>query len=249
MSVTDSTHFTAVRQHASEPVDPAPSKSNERGGQPSAESLPSPIPHRAGSAAVFGPPRPPSTLPPLSSGAPKNGSSTVIGPGFGTEGGDTVIDPRLPVSRLSMVQPKQNVANPPLFAVGSFITFEWVFDNTTLVFPPTSLTVEVRLNADPKMVWTVANVSGTATSVVWNTGAMTSPVLFMGFYTLSIYDPKIGKLGIATSGHLMPYSDLQFGLYIPCIVRRAIVDHNRVLEMLLRNGLSQRRRLLQQLRL
>ncbi|KAG0258063.1 hypothetical protein BG011_003546 [Mortierella polycephala] len=168
----------------------------------------------AGSGAVFGPPRPPSTLPPLSTELPKNGSSTVIGPDSGTEGGGTVFDPTLPVSQISMVQPMHNVANPPLFAVGSFITFEWVFDNTTLVFPPEILTVEVRLN-DPKMVWTVANVSGTATSTVWNTGIVNNPALFMGFYTLSVYDPKIGKLGVATSGHLMPYSGLQFGLYIP----------------------------------
>lgn len=31
----------------------------------------------------------------------------------------------------------------------------------------------------------------------------------------SVYDTKIGKQGVATSGHLMPYSDLQFGMYIP----------------------------------
>ncbi|KAF8932634.1 hypothetical protein BGZ58_006889, partial [Dissophora ornata] len=65
------------------------------------------------------------------------------------------------------------------------------------------------------MVWPIANISGSATSVVWNTAAVTNPSLFMGFYTLSVYDTKIGKQGVATSGHLMPYSDLQFGLYIP----------------------------------
>lgn len=31
----------------------------------------------------------------------------------------------------------------------------------------------------------------------------------------SVYETRIGKQGVATSGHLMPYSDLQFGLYIP----------------------------------
>ncbi|KAG0051801.1 hypothetical protein BGZ83_003277 [Gryganskiella cystojenkinii] len=133
---------------------------------------------------------------------------TIIGP-------NSVIDPRRPVSRLSMIQPKQNTANPPLFPVGANIVFEWAFDNTTLVFIPANLTVEVSLTSNPKMIWPVANVSGTTTSVVWNTATNVNPSLFMGFYTLSVYESKIGKQGVATSGHLMPYSDLQFGLYIP----------------------------------
>ncbi|KAH7042445.1 hypothetical protein BKA57DRAFT_508690 [Linnemannia elongata] len=155
------------------------------------------------------PPRP-TALPPL--GSP--GSGTIIGgPGIPV-GPNSIIDPRRPVSRLSMIQPKQNAINPPLFPVGSNIVFEWVFDNTTLVFPPANLTIEVALTANPKMVWPVANVSGTATSTSWSTGAA-MPSLFMGFYTLSVYDTKLGKQGVATSGHLMPYSDLQFGMYIP----------------------------------
>lgn len=149
-----------------------------------------------------------STLPPI--------GGSVIGTGGGGTiiGGGQVIDPRRPVSRLSIVQPKQNSASPPLFSVGSNIVFEWAFDNSTLVFPPSNITVEVNMSGNSKMVWPVANVSGSATSVVWNTAEVTNPVLFTGFYTLSIYDSKIGKQGVATSGHLMPFSDLQFGLYI-----------------------------------
>lgn len=83
-----------------------------------------------------------------------------------------------------MGQPKQNTANPPLFPVGSNIVFEWLFDNATLVFPPANLTVEISLTSNPKMIWPVANVSGTATSVVWNTATVMNPSLFMGYYTL-----------------------------------------------------------------
>ncbi|KAG0325059.1 hypothetical protein BGZ99_001097 [Dissophora globulifera] len=115
------------------------------------------------------------TLPPGATGG------TVIG---STGGSTSIIDPRRPVSRLSMIQPKQNTANPPLFAVGSNIVFEWVFDNTTLIFPPANLTVEVNLTGNIKVVWPIANVSGTATSVVWNTATASNPNLFMGFYTL-----------------------------------------------------------------
>ncbi|KAI7827983.1 hypothetical protein BC939DRAFT_444217 [Gamsiella multidivaricata] len=185
---------------------------------PSQPSSPSQQPDSSGGTmvgpggAIISPPRSPgtisSTLPPI--------GGTVIGTGGGTViGGSSVIDPRRPVSRLSMVQPKQNTANPPLFPVGSNIIFEWAFDNTTLVFPPTNLTIEISLSGTTKMVWPVANVSGLTTSVVWNTATVTSPALFMGFYTLNVYDTNIGKQGIATSGHLMPFSDLQFGLYIP----------------------------------
>ncbi|GJJ73944.1 hypothetical protein EMPS_06302 [Entomortierella parvispora] len=173
----------------------------------------------------------PSSSPSLPSSSPQkpgsgsnstgSGGGIVIGPNGpitahgGVVGPNSVIDPRRPVSRLSMIQPKQNAANPPLFPVGSNIVFEWAFDNTTLIFVPANLTVEVSLTSNPKMIWPVANVSGTATSVVWNTATTVNPSLFMGFYTLSIYDTKLGKQGVATSGHLMPYSDLQFGLYIP----------------------------------
>ncbi|CAO3570240.1 unnamed protein product, partial [Mortierella alpina] len=145
---------------------------------------------------------------PSNSSQPFVGSGTVIGP-------SSVIDPRRPVSRLSMIQPKQNAANPPLFPVGCNIPLEWTFDNATLVFPPGNLSVEVSLTSNPKMIWPIANISGTATSVIWNTATVAGPPLIMSFYTLSIYDTKIGKQGVATSGHLMPYSDLQFGIYIP----------------------------------
>ncbi|KAF9977210.1 hypothetical protein BGZ73_006683 [Actinomortierella ambigua] len=150
------------------------------------------------------------------SSSPSSNSTTVIrGPTVGGSGDTGLIDPRRPVSRLSMLQPKQNTASPPLFAVGNNIVFEWAFDNQTLVFPPANLTIEVSLVSNPKTTWPIANVTGTTTSVIWNTATVNQPPLSMGFYMVSIYDPKLGKQGVATSGHLMPYSDLQIGLYIP----------------------------------
>ncbi|KAF9356841.1 hypothetical protein BGX26_004656 [Mortierella sp. AD094] len=65
------------------------------------------------------------------------------------------------------------------------------------------------------MVWPVANVSGSTTSITWDTASVKDNVLFMGFYTLNIYDAKTGKRGVATSGHLISSSDLRFGLYVP----------------------------------
>ncbi|KAF9935234.1 hypothetical protein FBU30_006319 [Linnemannia zychae] len=206
--------FARQQQNAGSPPSNSPPGNNNGNSSPSqptasASSSSSSAPHPTVTSATGLPPRP-TALPPLGSPGP----GTIIGgPGINV-GPNSIIDPRRPVSRLSMIQPKQNTANPPLFAVGSNIVFEWAFENTTLVFPPANLTIEVSLTANSKMIWPVANVSGTATSATWNTGAAT-PSLFMGFYTLSVYDTKLGKQGVATSGHLMPYSDLQFGLYIP----------------------------------
>ncbi|KAI1299934.1 hypothetical protein EDD11_006354 [Mortierella claussenii] len=128
------------------------------------------------------------------------------------------LDPRKPASRLSLIKPKPNQLSPPLFPIGGSIAFEWQFDSATLVYPPANLTVDVTLNSDPTKVWSVANVSGSTTSVSWNTTSVNNnpaTALFMGFYTLNIYDPTTGKQGMATSGRLIPSSDLRFGLYVP----------------------------------
>ncbi|KAK3809087.1 MAG: hypothetical protein JOS17DRAFT_822267 [Linnemannia elongata] len=94
--------------------------------------------------------------------------------------------------------------------------FTWEFDKATLTVPPANLTLQVTLNSDATMVWSIANISGTATSYTWSTANIKTPSnLLMGMYTLNIFDAKIGKLGIASGGQLIPNSDLRFGLYIP----------------------------------
>ncbi|KAF9151842.1 hypothetical protein BG015_006137 [Linnemannia schmuckeri] len=128
----------------------------------------------------------------------------------------TDVDPRKVPSRLSMTYPKPNQVNPPLFAIGNPINFTWEFDGATLTAPPANLILEASLNSDATKVWPIANISGIATSYTWNTANITTPSsLFMGMYTLNIFDGKIGKLGAATSGQLIPNSDLRFGLYVP----------------------------------
>ncbi|KAG9062878.1 hypothetical protein KI688_005185 [Linnemannia hyalina] len=125
-------------------------------------------------------------------------------------------DPRKVPSRLSMTYPKPNQANPPLFAIGNSIDFTWEFDKPTLTAPPANLTLQITLNSDATMVWPIANISGTATSYTWNTANIRTPSnLLMGMYTLNIFDAKIGKLGAANGGQLIPNSDLRFGLYVP----------------------------------
>ncbi|CAO3572456.1 unnamed protein product [Mortierella alpina] len=141
-------------------------------------------------------------------------SSSIDNDSLSSETGPSTIDPRSPASRLSLVKPKLNQANPSLFPIGSRIDLEWVFDQKTLLVPPRSLTLEAALVSDPSRVWPIANISGSATSARWDT-AKVKEHLSTGLYTLHVYDPMIGKQGIATNGHLVPYSDLQFGLYVP----------------------------------
>ncbi|KAF9429954.1 hypothetical protein BGZ94_008910 [Podila epigama] len=129
-----------------------------------------------------------------------------------------VIDPRKPSSRLSMIQPKASTTNPPLFAIGRPIVFEWQYDNTTLVFPPTNLTIEINLATDLKKIWNVANVPGSTARVEWDSGSVSKKnlaPLTVGMYTVSVYDTKVGRDGVAKSGYLSPFSELRIGLYTP----------------------------------
>ncbi|KAF8928024.1 hypothetical protein BGZ47_001850 [Haplosporangium gracile] len=128
----------------------------------------------------------------------------------------TDANPRNVPSRLSMTYPKPNQVNPPLFAIGNPINFTWEFDKATLTAPPTNLILQASLNSDATKVWPVANISGAATAYTWNTASIKTPSsLLMGMYTLNIFDAKIGKLGAAGGGQLIPNSDLRFGLYVP----------------------------------
>ncbi|KAG0253828.1 hypothetical protein BG011_006139 [Mortierella polycephala] len=156
---------------------------------------------------------PPVTQPSSSSSSSHISNNPIAGIGH-SNNTSAVIDPRNPASRLTMIKPKLNQANPSLYTIGSTIVFEWAFDNATLVFPPVSLNIEAAFASDPLKVWPIANVSGSTTSVTWDTAGVNN-TLFMGFYTLHIYDSSGGKQGVVASGHLIPYSDLQFGLYVP----------------------------------
>jgi len=127
---------------------------------------------------------PSSTLQPAPSLAGKSSnSSSIDNDSLGSETGTNTIDPRSPASRLSLVKPKLNQANPSLFPIGSRIDLEWVFDQKTLLVPPRSLTLEAALVSDASRVWPIANISGSATSVSWDT-AKVKEHLSTGLYML-----------------------------------------------------------------
>ncbi|KAG0297159.1 hypothetical protein BGZ96_007520 [Linnemannia gamsii] len=146
-----------------------------------------------------------------SSSSPLSSNSSAAITGTNSTNIITGVDPRKAPSRLTLTYPKPNQVNLPLFAIGNPIDFTWEFDKATLTAPPANLTLQATLNSDATRIWPIANISGTATSYTWNTASN----LLMGMYTLNIFDAKIGKLGTASGGQLIPNSDLRFGLYIP----------------------------------
>ncbi|KAG0317808.1 hypothetical protein BGZ97_004832 [Linnemannia gamsii] len=173
------------------------------------------------------PGHPPAPVVPAATGAKSSPSTSLSSPSLSSNSSTgisgtnstniiTGADLRQPPSRLTLTYPKPSQANLPLFAIGNSIDFTWKFDKATLTAPPVSLTLQVTLNSDATWIWPIANISGTSTSYTWNTANIKTPSnLLMGVYTFNIFDAKIGKLGTASGGQLMPNSDLRFGLYIP----------------------------------
>ncbi|KAF8959993.1 hypothetical protein BGZ46_001655, partial [Entomortierella lignicola] len=147
--------------------------------------------------------------------APSSNSTTIINGGANSTHNNITINPQQLASRLSITKPKPSQMNPPLFPIGGQVDFEWSFDDSTLVSPPQVLTLDINMVSDPTKVWPLANLSGTSTKFTWDTTSVKDNVLFTGIYTLNIYDANSGKEGMIAGGHLVPSSDLRFGLYIP----------------------------------
>ncbi|KAF9928170.1 hypothetical protein BGZ67_007118, partial [Mortierella alpina] len=112
---------------------------------------------------------PPSVSPLPSLAGSSSHPSSIDNDNSGSIPGTSDIDPRGPASRLTMLKPKLNQANPVLFPIGSRIDLEWAFDQKTLLVPPRSLTLEAALVSDASRVWPIANISGSATSAIWDT--------------------------------------------------------------------------------
>ncbi|KAF9286923.1 hypothetical protein BGZ68_002409 [Mortierella alpina] len=121
-----------------------------------------------------------SLLPPTGS---SSNSSAIDNDSFGSKTETGAVDNRSPASRVTMLKPKLNQANPLLFPIGSRIDLEWAFDQKTLLSPPRSLTLEAALVSDSSRLWPIANLSGSATSTIWDT-AKVKEHLPMGLYTL-----------------------------------------------------------------
>ncbi|KAF8973429.1 hypothetical protein BGZ46_009908, partial [Entomortierella lignicola] len=125
-----------------------------------------------------------------------------------------------PVAYLTMLNPKANSVNPPLFQIGTDIQFSWSIDNN-LITPPVNLTIEAYMTNSPTSIITIgAGLPGSTRNYTWpgaSQGNITNPIQ-TAIYTLRIFDGAIGRTGAppasGVGGYLSTYSGLKFGLYV-----------------------------------
>ncbi|KAF9102650.1 hypothetical protein BGX29_004359 [Mortierella sp. GBA35] len=160
------------------------------------------------------------------SGTPPSGTATgtATGTASGTATGTAPIPtaslpPRTPqdqLSYLTMLKPKVNKENPPLFPLGVDLEFSWDYDKNPLL-PIANLTIEAFL--PDNSILSIANaIPGNLKNYTWpaaNQKNQTNPIK-TGMYTLRIFDGNVGRNGILPlGGYLATFSTLKFGLYIP----------------------------------
>ncbi|KAG0376865.1 hypothetical protein BGX24_007079 [Mortierella sp. AD032] len=124
--------------------------------------------------------------------------------------------PTDPPSLLSMISPKVNNKDPPLFQIGVDLSFSWDYDKY-LLLPPANLTIEAY-SSDNTIV-TIANaIAGSSKNFTWTAASqknVTHPIK-TNMYTLRIFDGNVGRAGwLPQGGYLATYTSLKFGLYIP----------------------------------
>ncbi|KAF9111230.1 hypothetical protein BGX27_005206 [Mortierella sp. AM989] len=169
------------------------------------------------------------TAPPASSGTATNSASgtgtasgTATGTASGTASGTAATPlptrtPRDPVASLTMLNPKANFLNPPLFQIGVDIQFSWDYDKY-LLLPPTNLTIEAFMTNNPTNIITIgAGLPGNIKNYTWVGSSQinaTHPIQ-TGIYTLRIFDGAVGRSGsLPEGGYLITFAGLKFGLYI-----------------------------------
>ncbi|ORZ13401.1 hypothetical protein BCR41DRAFT_355659 [Lobosporangium transversale] len=162
--------------------------------------------------------------PPATNTATGTASGAPIGTATGTATGPAPSalpsrTPSDPVSSLTMIQPKANMANPPLFPIGiTDIQFAWDYDKF-LLLPPANLTLEAFTSENPTNIVTIgAAIPGNLKNYTWtaiNQKNLTNPIR-TGMYTLRIFDGAVGRNGVLPQGgYLSTFAGLRFGLYIP----------------------------------
>ncbi|KAG0366988.1 hypothetical protein BGZ54_004582 [Gamsiella multidivaricata] len=148
-------------------------------------------------------------------------SGTIIGTATGTATAPAPTvsrSPQDPVSSLTMLNPKANLQNPPLFPIGVDIDFAWDYDKY-LKLQPTNLTIEAFMTNSPTTIITLgAALPGNLKNYTWtaaNQKNITHPIQ-TAMYTLRIFDGAVGRSGsLPQGGYLITYSGLKFGLYAP----------------------------------
>ncbi|KAG0061002.1 hypothetical protein BGZ89_011813 [Linnemannia elongata] len=124
--------------------------------------------------------------------------------------------PQDPLSSLTMLQPKVNIKDPPLFPLGVDIQFSWNYDQY-LKLQPANLTIEAYL-PDNSIITIGDAIAGNLKNFTWPAAKQlnqTHPIS-TGIYTLRIFDGNVGRFGVLPQGgYLSTFVGLKFGLYRP----------------------------------
>ncbi|KAF8942988.1 hypothetical protein BGZ47_005925 [Haplosporangium gracile] len=124
--------------------------------------------------------------------------------------------PMDPLASLTMLQPKVNLKDPPLFPLGVDIQFSWAYDQY-LKLQPANLTIEAYL-PDNSIITIADAIPGNLKNYTWTAakqGNLTNPIK-TNVYTLRIFDGNVGRFGVLPQGgYLSTFVGLKFGLYIP----------------------------------
>ncbi|KAF9539808.1 hypothetical protein EC957_004936 [Mortierella hygrophila] len=124
--------------------------------------------------------------------------------------------PMDPLASLTMLQPKVNLKNPPLFPLGVDIQFSWDYDQY-LKLQPANLTIEAYL-PDNSIITIADAIAGNLKNYTWPAAKQlnqTNPIS-TAIYTLRIFDGNVGRFGVLPQGgYLSTFVGLKFGLYRP----------------------------------
>ena len=144
---------------------------------------------------------------------PATGSATGSVPAATPTQSRSPMDPR---ASLTMLQPKVNIKDPPLFPLGVDIQFSWDYDQY-LKLQPANLTIEAYL-PDNSIITIADAIAGNLKNYTWPAAKQlnqTNPIS-TAIYTLRIFDGNVGRFGVLPEGgYLSTFVGLKFGLYRP----------------------------------
>ncbi|KAG0198474.1 hypothetical protein BGX28_008068 [Mortierella sp. GBA30] len=149
-------------------------------------------------------------------GTPGTGTATASGTPASPTSPLPSRSPSDPLGHLTMLQPKPNVKNPPLFPLGTDLVFAWQYDQY-LILPPSNITIEAYIG---NTIITIGNaLPGNTKNYTWPAASQlnaTNPIKD-GIYTIRVFDGQVGRWQrLPEGGYLETYDGLlKIGLYSP----------------------------------
>ena len=125
----------------------------------------------------------------------------------------TPIDDRAPAGSVALITPAP-LAPAEYYKIGDKVEFAWNY--TSLLASPTGINILVSCNGN-KATYTISNNATFESTgrVTWDTAHETgSPSLLTETYILIIHDADAAVTDLPQPGHLAPYNQFRFGMYL-----------------------------------